>query len=92
MRTLYRATRIHTQAYPERGEWLLIDGRHVQRVGVGDPPRADRVVDLPGTTIVPGFIDAHVHLTETGLSLANADVRAAGRFMGALSLFHGRAG
>ena len=77
MRTLYRATRIHSQAYPERGEWLLIDGRHVQRVGVGDPPQADRVVDLPGTTIVPGFIDAHVHLTETGLSLANADVRAA---------------
>jgi predicted amidohydrolase YtcJ len=77
VRTLYRATRIHTQAYPERGEWLLIDGRHVQRVGVGDPPQADRVVDLPGTTIVPGFIDAHVHLTETGLSLANADVRAA---------------
>lgn len=77
MRTLYRAARIHTQAYPETGDWLLVDGRHVQRVGVGEPPQADRVVDLPGTTIVPGFIDAHVHLTETGLSLANDDVRTA---------------
>ena len=59
------------------GEWLLVDERHIQRVGLGDLPQADRVVDLPGVTIVPGFIDSHVHLTETGLSLSNADVEAA---------------
>jgi predicted amidohydrolase YtcJ len=63
-----------TQAYPATGEWLLVDGRHVQRVGAGAPPDADRTVDLPGATIVPGFIDTHVHLTATGLSLTNADV------------------
>jgi imidazolonepropionase-like amidohydrolase len=39
-----------------------VDERHVQRVGSGDPPAADRTVNLPGTTILPGFIDAHVHL------------------------------
>jgi predicted amidohydrolase YtcJ len=77
VRTLYRAARVVTQAYPAAGEWLLVDGRHVQRVGTGEPPDADRTVDLPGTTIVPGFIDCHVHLTETGLSLANDDVVAA---------------
>ena len=49
------------------GKWVLVDDRHVQRVGSGDPPRADRVVELPGTTILPGFIDAHVHLTGTGV-------------------------
>jgi predicted amidohydrolase YtcJ len=76
VRTLYRAARIRTQSHPETGEWLLVDGRHVQRVGSGDPPAADRLVDLPGSTIVPGFIDAHVHLTDTGLSLTNADVEA----------------
>lgn len=48
------------------GEWLLVDGRHVERVGTGEPPSADRVVDLPGTAVVPGFIDSHVHLTATG--------------------------
>ncbi len=68
---------MRTHAYPETGEWLLVDDRHVQRVGVGAPPDADRVVDLPGATIVPGFIDTHVHLTETGLSLADAEVGAA---------------
>ncbi len=75
MRTLYRAARVHTLSYPATGEWLLIDERHVQRVGTGDPPQADRVVDLPGTTIVPGFIDTHVHLSGTGESLDNEDVR-----------------
>jgi len=67
MKTLYRASRVWTLSYPATGAWILIDGRHVERVGAGDPPAADRVVELPGTTIVPGFIDAHVHLTGTGV-------------------------
>lgn len=74
---MYRASRVHTQALPATGEWVLVDGRHVQRVGTGEPPDADRVVELPEATIVPGFIDTHVHLTETGLSLSDADVASA---------------
>src|SRR4051812_16705696 len=70
MRTLYRASRVHTLSHVPVGEWLLVDGRHVQRTGTGPPPGADRVVDLPGATILPGFIDAHVHLTGTGIHLA----------------------
>jgi len=48
MRTLYRASFVHTLSYPPRGEWILVDGRHVQRVGSGEPPEADRIVELPG--------------------------------------------
>jgi len=77
VRTLYRARTIHTQTFPMTGEWMLIDGRHVQRVGTGEAPEADRVVDLPGATIIPGFIDTHVHLTATGIALANRDVETA---------------
>lgn len=36
-----------------------------------------QVVDLTGKTVVPGFIDAHAHLTPTGFSLTEIDVRDA---------------
>ena len=36
------------------------------------------MVELPGSTILPGFIDAHVHLTSTGAATVNEDVAAAG--------------
>jgi hypothetical protein len=92
MRTLYRAARVHTMSHPPAGEWILVDGRHVQRVGVGEPPadEADRIVDLPGTTIVPGFIDTHVHLTSTGLSLADREVVTAASKEELLALARGR--
>jgi predicted amidohydrolase YtcJ len=67
VKTLYRAARVYSLSHRSVGEWLLVDGRHVERVGVGDPPLADRLVDLPGTTILPGFIDTHVHLAGTTL-------------------------
>src|SRR3990172_3035567 len=78
MRTLYRASRVHTLSYPAVGEWVLVDGRHIERVGTGEPPAADRVVDLPGTTIMPGFIDAHVHLTGTGVHHRAPELSAVG--------------
>jgi len=78
MKTLYRASRVHTLSHPPSGEWILVDGRHIERVGSGEPPFADRVVDLPGATIIPGFIDSHVHLTGTGIHLAHPEVGTAG--------------
>lgn len=77
MRTLYRASRVHTLSHPETGEWILVDERHVERVGTGDPPSADRIVDLPGATVLPGFVDSHVHLTGTGISAATPAVAEA---------------
>ena len=87
MRTLYRASNVVTLSHPTTGGWILVDGRHVERVGTGDPPAADARIELPGATIVPGFIDTHVHLTATGRALRNEDVRAVrsrGELLGAL--------
>jgi predicted amidohydrolase YtcJ len=36
---------------------------------------ADRVVDLGDATLMPGFVDAHVHLSATGLADHGADLR-----------------
>ncbi|HSL12177.1 MAG TPA: amidohydrolase family protein [Actinomycetota bacterium] len=91
MRTLYRARRVVPLGAARPGGWVLVDGRHVQRVGSGEPPSADRVVELPGTTILPGFVDTHVHLTSTGLSLANDDVASAGSREALLTIARGRA-
>jgi predicted amidohydrolase YtcJ len=91
VRSLYRARRVHTFGHPPTGEWVLVDGRHVERVGAGDPPSADRIVDLPGSTIVPGLIDAHIHLTSLGLSAQNEDVEATGSAAELLSIARDRA-
>ena len=37
----------------------------------------DRVVDLGDATLMPGFVDAHVHLSATGLADHGADLRQA---------------
>ncbi len=87
---------VHTLSYPPKGEWVLVDGRHLQRVGSGEPPDADRVVDLPGTTIIPGFVDSHVHLTGTGVhhqAPEVAEARSAGELLETLrTVVQGREG
>jgi predicted amidohydrolase YtcJ len=77
VKTLYRASRVRTLAFPPDGDWVLVDDRHVERVGAGHPPPADRIVELPETTIFPGFVDAHVHLSGTGVLLDGLDLSEA---------------
>src|SRR4029453_15242975 len=86
MKTLYRASRVHTLSYPSVGEWVLVDGRHVERGGGGEAPGADRTVDLPGTTILPGFVDTHVHLTGTGVHHQAPELGSVGASSGLLGV------
>jgi imidazolonepropionase-like amidohydrolase len=42
---------------------LVVDGR-IQRLGhTIEPPADTQVIDLPGHTLTPGFMDCHVHVT-----------------------------
>ena len=54
-------TLVGTHLEPTPGATVTIDRNRI--VGVGTPPPdTEDSVALPGTTLVPGFIDAHVHI------------------------------
>ncbi|GAB2673146.1 amidohydrolase [Thalassiella azotivora] len=69
--TLYRNGSVYSPADPFATA-ALVDGGTVAWVGseqAADAHRdgVDRVVDLDGALLAPAFVDAHVHVTETGL-------------------------
>lgn len=75
--TLFRNGRIHTGADPDASAMAIADsmiswigGEHA--ISVAGAP--DRVIDLQGALIVPGFVDAHVHTTDAGLALVGLDL------------------
>lgn len=79
--TLYRNGVIHSPADPF-AEALLVDDGVVAWIGADDTAaglaaRADHVVDLDGALVTPGFVDAHVHVLETGLALESVDLTPA---------------
>jgi predicted amidohydrolase YtcJ len=76
--TLYRNGVVHSAADPF-AEALLVDDGVVSWLGSEDTAaglaaRADRVIDLDGALVTPGFVDAHAHVLETGLALESVDL------------------
>jgi imidazolonepropionase-like amidohydrolase len=68
MALLLRAERLVTGAgvLHSGDAYVAIEGERIVGAGAGvllpDPSPADTVVDVPGGTILPGFIEAHTHL------------------------------
>ena len=61
---------------------VAIAGERIQALGQPEEIAALRgeitqVIDLSGKTVVPGFIDSHVHLAWTGLTLVEMNLREA---------------
>ncbi|HEX6077761.1 MAG TPA: amidohydrolase family protein [Micromonosporaceae bacterium] len=74
---LYRGGRVYSPADP-RATALLVDGDRVAWLGPDDEaPQAPDVVDLHGALVTPAFVDAHVHATDTGVTLLGLDLSGA---------------
>lgn len=80
MTTLLLNGRIHSPFAPEATAMAVRDGLVIwigsDAVGRADFPDA-AVEDLDGGFVAPAFVDSHVHVTATGLTLAGLDLRAA---------------
>ncbi len=78
--TLLLNGRVHSPAMPDATAMAVRDGV-VGWLGSDDVGRAQfpdaQIVDLDGGFVAPAFVDSHVHLTATGLSLVGLDLRAA---------------
>ena len=80
MTTLLLNGRVHSPAMPDATAMAVRDGV-VAWLGSDDVGRAQfpdaEIVDLDGAFVAPAFVDSHVHLTATGLTLAGLDLRSA---------------
>jgi predicted amidohydrolase YtcJ len=78
--TLLLNGRVHSPAMPDATAMAVLDGV-VAWLGSDDVGRTQfpdaEIVDLDGGFVAPAFVDSHVHLTATGLSLAGLDLRNA---------------
>ncbi len=78
---LYRGGDVYTPADPFATA-LLVVGDTVAWVGsddaaAGHAQGADLVVELAGALVTPAFVDAHAHVTETGLAMTGLDLHDA---------------
>jgi predicted amidohydrolase YtcJ len=78
--TLLVNGRVHSPAMPDATAIAVSDGI-VAWLGSYDVGRQQfpdaKIVDLDGGFVAPAFVDSHVHLTATGLTLAGLDLRNA---------------
>ena len=81
-RVLLRGGTIHSPEEPFATAMLVEDGKVAwlgsdSAADVAHADSVDEVVELRGALVTPAFVDAHVHLTSTGLALAGLDLHDA---------------
>ncbi len=80
MTTLLLNGRVHSPAMPDATAMAVRDGI-IAWLGSDDVGRQQfpdaQIVDLDGGFVAPAFVDSHVHLTATGLTMVGLDLRNA---------------
>ena len=59
-------------ADPRPGAAVVVEGRHITKISAARrfrPPPDARVIDVSGMCVLPGLIDAHVHLAAIGTDI-----------------------
>src|SRR3989304_466931 len=80
MPTVLTGARILTPDDEIEGGSVIVEDRRIAAAAAGlSPPAGAEVVDLRGLTLVPGFIDIHVH-GGGGFSLATRDAEEGGSY------------
>lgn len=87
--TLLVNGRVHSPTHPDATAMAVRDGL-VAWLGSDDVGRsqfpAAELVDLDGGFVAPGFVDSHIHLSATGLTLSGLDLRDAASLAHCLQL------
>jgi predicted amidohydrolase YtcJ len=78
--TLLVNGRVHSPTHPDATA-MAVRGDVIAWLGSDDVGRSQfpgaHVVDLDGGFVAPGFVDSHIHLAATGLTLSGLDLRPA---------------
>lgn len=86
---LYRHGRVRTPDHPAATAFVVSDGRLAwlgEETGADTHADAvDEVVNLDGGLVLPGFVDAHVHVSQTGAHLRGVDLTTATSLADALA-------
>ncbi len=66
----------------QKNQGIAIGDGRVLRIGsahdvLGSAHSGTRQIDLQGRTVVPGFIDSHIHMSQIGLNLLGPDISTA---------------
>jgi predicted amidohydrolase YtcJ len=91
--TLYRGGRIVAPGTPTATAFAAA-GETIVWIGTDDATDQlvpDETVDLDGALVTPAFVDAHVHLTQTGLALTGLDLSGARSLAEALDMVNAAA-
>lgn len=80
-RILFRGGYIYSQDTPHATA-LCLDGGQVVWAGDDDASahfadNADRIIELDGRLVTPGFVDSHAHLAQTGMAAQSIDLSKA---------------
>jgi predicted amidohydrolase YtcJ len=89
-RILFRGGYVHTPADPHATA-VAVEGGQIVWTGDDDAAEhfldnAERVVELEGRLVTPAFVDAHAHLSQTGLASRSVDLSQAKSAQHALDL------